>query len=304
MQVFDIKTDSQGQELTTHGDASFPCASYDELFSHFINGEVPWHWHDEVEIVLVVNGATKLECIGHSAVLQQGEMVLINAGVLHRFTDVGSEDCRILNVLFKPRLLGGDPSSLLHTKYVKPVVSNRSFLFYSFSQQQAWQAEAIEHLRSAFSGWASSEIGYEMQMTSSVMQCWLLLCRNEPHLLSETPKGAGSERRVQKVMEFIQTHYADAISVADISYSANISESECYRMFKQTLNCTPNGYLMSYRLRVAAGMLSESPRKITDIAASVGFSCPAYFAKKFRQSYGVSPKQYRTQSLPLDLEGI
>ncbi|QIL86206.1 AraC family transcriptional regulator [Vibrio sp. HDW18] len=297
MQVYDIKTDNHGQELTTHGDASFPCASYDELFSHFLNGEVPWHWHDEVEVVFVAKGEKKLECIRHSTVLKQGEMVLINSGILHRFTDVGTEDCRILNVLFKPRLFGGDPASLLYTKYVKPIVSNRSFLFYQFKSQQSWQAEAIAQLRNGFSAWESSGIGYEMIMTASLMQCWMLLCRNESHLLSEGEKGSGNERRVQNVMQFIQSHYAESISVADISAAANISESECYRMFKQTLNCTPNGYLMSYRLRSAAGMLSDSSSKVTEIAHSVGFSCPAYFAKKFRQSYGVSPKQYRTQVL-------
>ncbi|QJY41096.1 cupin domain-containing protein [Vibrio cholerae] len=82
------------------------------MFTNFLNGEVPWHWHAEVEVVFVGKGETKLECIGGSAVLKPGEMVLINSGILHRFTDVGFEDCRKLNVLFKPRLVGGDPASL------------------------------------------------------------------------------------------------------------------------------------------------------------------------------------------------
>ncbi|CEO37641.1 AraC family transcriptional regulator [Photobacterium kishitanii] len=296
MQIYDIKVDSQNQELTTHGDEAFPCAYYDEVFSRFLNREVPWHWHDEIEVVLVVRGTTKLECIGQSTTLHQGEMVLINSGVLHHFTDVGSEDCRILNVIFKPRLLGGDPVNLLHKKYIKPLVTNRSFLFYKFTVNHNWHTEAIAVLRKSFADWESSQIGFEITMTASLMQCWMLLCRNEPQLLIKSKKKQGNERRVQNVMEYIQKHYAEPISVADISAAANISESECYRMFKQALKCTPNGFLLSYRLRNAAVMLSESQSKITEIAQNVGFNCPAYFAKKFRQSYGVNPKQYRTQS--------
>lgn len=297
MQIFDLKTDSQGQELTTHGNESFPCACYDEIFSHFLNGEVPWHWHDEIEIVLVVRGATKLECIGQTAVINQGEMVFINAGVLHRFTDVGTEDCRILNVLFKPRLLGGDTTSLLDKKYIKPLILNRNFLFYTFDCRHDWHQSAIEIMQQGFRDWQREQSGFEMNITSCLMQCWMLLCRHQPELLLESKKVFGGEMRVQKVMHYIQQHYAEAISVADISAAANISESECYRMFKHSLKCTPNRYLLDYRLRIAAGMLSDTAKKITDVAHSVGFSCPAYFAKKFRQSYGVSPKQYRAQSI-------
>ena len=297
MQVYDIKTDSQGQELTVHGDDAFPCASYDEVFSDFLKGEVPWHWHDEIEVVLVVRGSTKLECIGQSMVLKQGEMVLINSGVLHRLTDVGSEDCRILNTLFKPRLLGGDPVSLVFKKYVKPLISNRKLSFYHFTYAQAWQAEAIATMRRGFSDWEKAQAGFEISMTACLLQCWMLLCRHEPQLIIESGKALGNEKRVQQVMTYIQQHFAEAISVADISAAANISESECYRMFKRALKCTPNGYVVSFRLRKAAAMLIESHGNITEIAHNVGFSCPAYFAKVFRHNYGVSPKQYRAQTI-------
>ena len=48
-----------GQELTRHGSSSFPAACYQDNLSI---GPVPWHWHEELEALMVDQGSLKIGC--------------------------------------------------------------------------------------------------------------------------------------------------------------------------------------------------------------------------------------------------
>ncbi|WP_438462921.1 AraC family transcriptional regulator [Marinomonas sp. PE14-40] len=296
MQIYKIETDENGRELTTHGASDFPCSSYDEVFSAFYGGEVPWHWHDEVEIVLVVRGRTKVECIGKSETLEAGEMIFVNAGALHKLTDVGEEDCRILNAVFNPQMLGGMNFSRIYKKHVLPVLKNKQLLSVKFSNQVIWQQAAINELKQAFQVWQDEREDYEFVMTMALMKFWHLFIDNKPDILSDTHVSSTNEKRLHTLLNYIHEHHSDSISIADISHAANISESECYRLFRNALKSTPNNYLLNYRLRMAAHLLVESDKPITKVAYDTGFNCPAYFAKKFKLAFEKTPKTFRQES--------
>jgi len=295
MQIYDIETANDGRELTVHGSEDFPCAFYDEKFSEFVAGEVPWHWHDEFEIVLVIEGCTKIECIGTSDVIYPGEMVLVNAKALHKYTNYGTQDCRILNILFSPLMLGGSLFSRIYKKFVYPVINNPAFLFYKFSPDNGWHDQVIADLSIAFQAWQEQLSSYELIMNASLLKCWQLLCVNEPQLRSALSVQSISAQRIQRLLQYIHSHYATSLSVLSISQSANISESECYRLFKSTLQCTPNNYLLNYRLRKSTTLLIETNQSVTEIAHLNGFNCAAYFAKKFKLAYAKTPKQFRKE---------
>lgn len=46
-------TNEHGRELTEHGSALFPIASYDD---DILTNPVPWHWHDELEAGIIIEG--------------------------------------------------------------------------------------------------------------------------------------------------------------------------------------------------------------------------------------------------------
>ena len=99
--------------------------------------------------------------------------------------------------------------------------------------------------------------------------------------------------RMQKILRYIEEHYAEDITLADLAKSANISKSECSRCFKLSLNTTPYKYLAEYRLLKAAQLLTKTNEPIGNIAASVGFHQMSHFWKCFKEKTGCSPKAYR-----------
>lgn len=73
----------------------------------------------------------------------------------------------------------------------------------------------------------------------------------------------------------------------------NMSESTMLRKIRKLLNTSPNSYIKTVRLSVAAEMLKDSHgNNITEICYTVGFSSVSYFAKCFREQYGMTPTEW------------
>lgn len=71
-----------------------------------------------------------------------------------------------------------------------------------------------------------------------------------------------------------------------------LSKSTLNRKIKGLLDTTPNDYIRTKRLTVAAQMLTENRCRINEVCYSVGFNTPSYFAKCFRKFYGTLPAEY------------
>ena len=65
------------------------------------------------------------------------------------------------------------------------------------------------------------------------------------------------------------------------------------RKIKKLLNTSPNNYIRTTRMSIAARMLLDSHgNNITEICYSVGFSNVSYFAKCFKEQYGMTPTEW------------
>ena len=101
MQLTEIRTDDTLRELQDHGTPEFPFAFYDETVQQFRKGYIDWHWHSELEWVLVAQGTLDCRVAADTAVrLQAGDGLFCNARVLHRLES--PQGAHIPNLLFLP----------------------------------------------------------------------------------------------------------------------------------------------------------------------------------------------------------
>lgn len=296
MQIYNILTDDRDQELTKHGDFSFPCAGYDEKFSEFIMGEVPWHWHDEIEIVVVWEGSTKVECIDGSTILKKGDGIFINSRITHKLTQIGDVDCRIINFVLKHELLGGNKDSRISREFVSPICFNKKLSTIDFRSGVPWQKEAITKINKAFESYNLEETYYEIEVVIHLLDFWRLICVNRPDALHYDTTSSIDGRRINEILEFIDTQYTEKISISDIASVAGVSSSECFRLFNRTLKCSPNDYLLKYRLQKATVLLLNSDKNIQEISFDTGFNSAAYFCKKFKELFDKTPLEFRHYS--------
>lgn len=101
-------------------------------------------------------------------------------------------------------------------------------------------------------------------------------------------------RFMEQVNRYVTEHIADSnISVEDIAAAVNISRSQFFARIKALTGTTPNEYLRSTRLKVAAELLAApNGLRVTEICYMVGFTSASYFAKCFNAQFGMVPNEY------------
>lgn len=286
-----ISTDPQGRELVEHGTTLFPVACYHDNISEI---EVSWHWHDELEILAVETGTARVAVNGTDSVVKPGEGCFINTGALHGIWPEGKETCHLHSVVFHPRLVGGGVDSILWQRYVGPLLADPCRPFVHFSGTENWEREALRAIRETWQICVDEETGFEFEARHRLSQLIFLLFQNCPPA-EKTPdeKALRDGERIKVMLHYIQAHYDERVTLANIARSAAVSENECLRCFHSTIGSTPIRYLQELRIQRAAELLTSTDRKVSDIGATCGFQEMSYFAKLFREKRGNTPAEYR-----------
>ena len=87
----------------------------------------------------------------------------------------------------------------------------------------------------------------------------------------------------------------DQFSIDKLAECLNMSRSSFYRKVKVLMGMTPVDYIKNYRLDAAARQLRERVQ-VNEVVVNVGFTSPSYFAKCFKEKYGVLPRDYATSA--------
>ncbi|MDR1004451.1 MAG: helix-turn-helix domain-containing protein [Prevotellaceae bacterium] len=89
----------------------------------------------------------------------------------------------------------------------------------------------------------------------------------------------------------------ETFGVDDFARAMGVGRTALFRQIKRITGTTPNNFIRSLRLKKAAWLLRHAPElNISDIAYRLCFGNPNYFNKCFRETFGMSPTEYRKNS--------
>lgn len=258
-----------------------------------VSSLTPWHWHREVELFYIVHGNLEYYTPNGNCLFPAGSGGLVNSNVLHMTRTRGSTNCINMLHIFDPVLVSGGIHSRIDQKYVSPLTSCTQLELILLHPDQAAHKPLLELLRRSFQ-LSESEYAYEIRLRSILSQIWCgLLEISRPFLDTDSQKNRRSDEKVKLMLACIHDHFRERLSISEIAAAAFISERECFRVFKTTLNTSPLEYLNSYRLRVACQMLADGTAPVTFISHSCGLGSSSYFGKIFRSQMGCTPLEYR-----------
>lgn len=98
---------------------------------------------------------------------------------------------------------------------------------------------------------------------------------------------------VKQAMLFMMHNYPERIKIDALADQIGITRNYLAKSFQKELGVSPQEFLINLRMEKAAALLSNSAIPINEVAAKVGYPDPLAFSKKFKESYGMSPKSYR-----------
>ena len=108
-----------------------------------------------------------------------------------------------------------------------------------------------------------------------------------------TKSMAGIPKVIKEVVQHIDFHYADALTLSSLSERFNISEQYLSKLFHRELHMTLTEYIRSVRLKKAKQLLKSSSLQLEDIAQLVGYDNANYFIRIFKNAYNTTPKQFQ-----------
>lgn len=117
---------------------------------------------------------------------------------------------------------------------------------------------------------------------------------------AEKRKSSRNGRYVQQVVEYVQDHVSEDISLDTVSELAGISPSHLSRIFKTTTKEGFVSYVTRIRTSKAAFSLLHDGKSIKTIAMECGFSSYSYFCKIFKQRFSMTPAEYRRVNRKMD----
>ena len=282
-----IKTDDTLMETAIHGAHLFPYKLYDENITDYDFNCIDWHWHTEFEFVYIESGMVHFNVGEDDFDMSEGQGIFINSRVLHKMHS--ENDAVIPNFLFLPSLIA-PTESLIYQKFVLPFL-NSSLDYYIFSNSQEWQVKILSEIQALIQ--LSRSEKNELQISIQLQKIWALITSNVIRLPKIQNVNSSSLARLQMMMQYIHSNYSESISLLEIARAGKVSISTALNLFRNVLDTSPVNYLICYRLKKAALLLTNTEKKISAISTETGFNNTDYFCKTFKRIYSLTPTEYR-----------
>lgn len=281
-------------------DLNFPVITYFLDLSQMYMGAIRWHWHEELEIIIINNGRANVLVDNIQVEMKAGQALFINQGVLHSIRPINNEKCTFYSMIFHHSLLFGYGQTYFSSKYLTPIVSSPSLKCLKLDESVPWQERMIDHVNNAIAANLTRKFGYELVTRAELSLFWNdLLEHLAPTNISEKDiavENSADSKRVKEAILYVEKHHMEAITLDAIADSIHVSKSECCRCFKRTLHITPIEYVMKYRIFEATRKIKRGDpeaKSISTLAMSVGFNNASYFNKLFKKYVGSTPSEYK-----------
>lgn len=276
-----------GKELQPHGTAQFPCAGYSAVYTDKPEDVIPWHWHEELEIVYVETGSLKLQIPGKTFHLGQGEGFVINSNLPHYAA--AENFCNLHSLVFHPVLITGSKDSVFAVRYMTPLIHCSTFDGCPLSLTDAFNR--------AFRALKEERPGHEFTVRENLSFICFSLHERYAHEIDLGETGLDPDsRRIQIMLEYIHQHYCENLDLTQIARSADIGNRECLRCFKRSIQNSPMQYLLKYRTTQGAALLLQDPgSSVSEIAAMCGFNSASNFSQMFKRFFKCTPREYRRE---------
>lgn len=106
-------------------------------------------------------------------------------------------------------------------------------------------------------------------------------------------KGGLAAHQRRQLMEFIETHLAEPMTLGELAGMCALSEYHFARMFRESFGLPPHQYVLARRMEHARRLLRMTDQALGEIALACGFASASHFSNRFRQVMGATPGNYR-----------
>ncbi len=253
----------------------------------------PLHRHREYELNFIQDAPGVRRIVGDSVeTIGEYDLVLIAGENLEHVWEQGtctSPDIREITIQFSPDLFNGGILERNQFASIRKMLDRAShgLAFPIGSIMNAYsQINAVVNEKDSF-----------VQFIGCLHLLYILSRCESKELASSSfahsPRDTES-RRVMKVKEYINQHYAEEVTLPELAGLVGMSPSSFSRFFRLRTGKTLSSYLIDIRLGNAARALVDTTSNVSEICYSCGFNNLSNFNRVFKSRKGVTPHEFRS----------
>lgn len=157
----------------------------------------------------------------------------------------------------------------------------------------------IEHFAEQFTEASLFNKGRDLALKSVLYRFMAELIHLAENDVPNEQTDSQSEKYIKQAKAYIETHYHQKLSIAEIAQHLAVNRIYFTSLFKEKTGQTPQTYLLHFRMKKACQLMETPVYSIAEVGRSVGYNDPLLFSKMFKRVMGVSPTIYRNNINPI-----
>lgn len=292
--LYQMRLSSDNSEIVNYNSPDIHVYSSRGMLSDFAGMRALSHWHDDIELIMALEGRMGYSVNGAEFVLQPRQGLFVNSRQFHYGFSCDGSDCSFVCILINPDALG--INDRLRRRYIDTICGDAKYPYIRLYPAIPWQEELMQSLKRMYDCFAAAEDGYELEAAELAHGFWRTLYLNYKSTPNyETAESAKDIDALHSMVTYIQMNYGGKITLDDIAAAGSVCRSACCRIFRQVAHVTPIVYLGRYRVGKSLELLRSTGLSMTEIALQCGFSGSSYFAEIFKREMGCTPKEYKNR---------
>lgn len=258
------------------------------------------HIHETIEFIYTVSGEFDFYINDNHYVVGKDEMLLFRSNAIHRiYTRAQSENAYYV-LKIKPSLIYELADKANATSYI--------LRFSLGGGKEYWSCEELEkngRIKEAFKrliaenseSTSCRDVGTKLAAFYVVLETLRDIIQNETETTGAMIMPGSVASQIYKVIKYISESYGEDISAERCAKAVNMSYSYFSRSFKRITGSGFKEYLNSVRLSQAERLLASSDKSIMEVSLECGYDNVSYFIMLFRRHKGVTPLEYRKNTV-------
>lgn len=252
------------------------------------------HMHQDIEIMLVTGGKGTIVVRNERYPVSAGDTVLINAWEAHEIL-AADDSLTVLIVQISNHFLREYCRILRNTVFLD-VLPAKVLSPASLSRIK-------EDIYSLSNLYLRAEENFELACISHAADLlYLLYSGLHTEILSEEDysKRRKNSRRMNRIADYISANCQSPIRLSDIAEHEGLTTTHLSHLISESLGMSFREYLRDKRLECSVQMIADPTMTLSDIAAASGFSELKYMTQAYRETFGMTPAEYRrNRNIPL-----
>ena len=255
--------------------------------------KVAFHKHDFYEIVIVDNGFSMHICNGVPTILTGGDIFLVKPGEPHAYINL--HQVHIYNILFFESFLCEDVKIFKSLSGAECIFGEKKQGFVKLHMSLKEKQEIISLIEKVIMEREKRKTGWKIKIKGLMTEFLVNYLRMANDKSDSSSDTGVNFTKISKALQYIETNYANDISVKDIADTVGMSPDYMSKQFKKLVGVGPAEYCRNFRMAKAMELLKTSELTVAEVAEQLGFCDTSVFSRQFKQVLGVSHTSFRAK---------